>query len=326
MHRRPHSVLLALVFGLLIALPSPAHAQKPDREAVYRELIHAMRAHVQHRRYELAFSAASAALAIKQERETLCSAGMIASRLDRFPECAELLSECVRLTTDHTEDEEEIQKRLIHASTLEMARARVGTLHIVAPSLATITVNHKRIGLAPVDQPVFVPPNTSIEILADNFDGVGSERVTIAPGQSKKVVIRTHRREKSLVSQPVLLTSPPPSQPLPKLVPDRTPFWIGFGLTSAAATATVNFAYFSALDLSNADKRFKAAQGDSPHACRGDATRDCDEFIELFNRGNNLRNAAIATGMSTGIGIALSIALWKFAPLKPAPQGISVAF
>lgn len=326
MHRRPHSVLLALVFGLLIALPSPAHAQKPDREAVYRELIEAMRAHVQHRRFDHAFSAASAALAIKQERETLCSAGMIASRLDRFPECAELLSECVRLTTDHTEDEEEIQKRLIHASTLEMARARVGTLHIVAPSLATITVNHKRIGLAPIDQPVFVPPNTSIEILADNFDGVGSERVTIAPGQSKKVVIRTHRREKSPVSQPVMLTSPPPSQPLPKLVPDRTPFWISFGLTSAAATATFNFALFSALDLSNADKHFQAARQEYAQPCRNKVIPNCNEFIASFNRGIILRDLAVMSGIGTGIGIAVSAALWKFAPIKPAPQGIGIAF
>jgi hypothetical protein len=330
MHQRLQAIpfALALLIIAIVALPRTTSAQDP--EAVRRELIDAMIAHVKQRNLEHAFHAGAAALAIREDRETFCSVGMIASRLERFPETAQLLTECVRLTTKASDDPNEIQKRLVHASTLEMARSRVGTLQIVAPPLATITVNHRKIGLAPIDQPVFVPANTPVEIHADNFDGKGSEGVTIAPGQSKTVIVRTRRSTKSpvfeAISAPERLAPLPPPKPLIPAPQMTTAFKISLIATLAAAGTTAHLGVASWMDEMDARARSLSVELRFKCGCECSIQPECSQAYDKMSRSALFQGLAITTGITTAIGVGVTIVLGKNMPVKTTAQGIGFVF
>lgn len=303
--------LTTIFAAALITIAHPALAQTPNPEAIRRELIEAMRAHTEHDRFELAFNAASAALAIRSDRELLCNAGILASHLERFPEAAEFLTDCIRLTTEPTTDPDEHQKRLTHASKLAIARTRVATLRVLSSGLATITVNHRNFGLLPADRDVFVPANTPIQIHAKDFYGEGSKQITIAPGHSETVVVPTLRREKSPAfiapAAPALRIPEPSPASTSSPLPDATAFRVSLFATIGVSAATAVFSSFAILDFHDADTRLRAAQSRYPCGCQCKVKPDCDEFYDLLNRGRAFRDLAIFSGVTTGIGLAITL-------------------
>lgn len=328
---RPISKCILLISALALFLFAfPARAIPPDPETVRRELFEASVAHVKHKRYELALSAAKAALVIRRDRETLCNAGLIASRIDRFVESAEFLRECIELATNPSNDKEELERRLTHAAAFAMARTHIGTLRIVAPPLATIFVEHRKIGTAPLDHEVFVPANQNIEILADNFDGKGSERVTIAPGQSKTVVVRTRSVPKPLVSKLPEPKTPSPATPPPMETPSLFSSSLLFRVsvigTLTALGASGSFLVASELDIASHREQISAARRRYGCGCACSVEPECTEAEGLLERAHNFRTLAIASGISAGIGLGITIALGKYLPVRASSRGIGVAF
>lgn len=325
---RQVSRCILLVSALALFLCAlPAHAKPPDPKAVHQELLDASVDHVRHRRYELALSAAKAALTFRRDREILCNAGLIAARLDRFTEAAEFLRECIDLTTEPTSDNEELQRRITHAATFAMARTHVGALRIIAPPLATIFVDHRKIGLAPIEHDVFVPADQSIEILADNFDGKGSERVAIAPGQDKTVIVRTRRAPKPLVLKPPkpTATPPPPTAP-PSLFSSSLIFRVSLIGTLSAIGATGSFAAASELNFADYRDHMNAVRRRYNCGCECNVQPECTEAEALTERAHNFRTLAIASGITAGIGLGVTIALGKYLPVRASSRGIGFDF
>lgn len=318
------TVLFLLVTCAIVTAAFPARAQRPDPEAVRRELLDATLAHVRHKRPELALKTAKGALEIRRDRETLCNAGLIAARIESFVEAAEFLSECIEATKEPSTDEKELEKRITHASTLAMARAQIGTLRIVATPLASVTVDHRRIGLAPIDHDVFVTPNKPIDIYGEIFDREGSERVTVAPGQTRTVLLHLKPRTESLVFKPILAKAPAPARS--SIFPSNTPFWISFISTAAATGATAHFLVASELDFAAYDERLAGVRNRYNCGCECNVQPDCKGVEEVFDRGALFRHLAIASGITAGIGLAVTIAIGKYLPIKSTAKGVQVSF
>ncbi len=303
--------LTTIFAAALITIAHPALAQTPNPEAVRRELIEAMRAHTEHDRFELAFNAASAALAIRSDRELLCNAGILASHLERFPEAAEFLTDCIRLTTEPTTDPDEHQKRLTHASKLAIARTRVATLRVLSSGLATITVNHRNFGLLPADRDVFVPANTPIQIHAKDFYGEGSKQITIAPGHSETVVVPTLRREKSPAfiapAAPALRIPAPSPASTSSPLPDATAFRVSLITTLLAAGATAHLSFSAWMDIRSAYELQESVKRRYDCGCECNVQPECSEAFDKINRGESFRDLAIFSGVTTGIGLAITL-------------------
>lgn len=331
MHKNRQFLAISLFLTLVLSA-FPVHAKQPDPQTLWNELFEACVAHVKHRRFELALSAAKAALAIRRTRELLCNAGMAAARLERFTDAAEFLGECIELTTDESTDNKELQRRLIHAATFAMARTHVGTLRVIAPPLATIYVNHRKIGLAPIDNEIFVPANQNIEIVADNFDGKGSERVTIAPGQSKTVVVRLQPKTKALVSKlpepipPMMARAPTPLPSPPSLFSSNLPFRVSLIGTLTAAGASAHFWVASRIDAANYQDQLQTVQNHYTCGCECSVQPDCTAIKNLRDRSHGFNTLFIGSAITTGIGLGVTIALGKYLPVRTSSQGLGFDF
>lgn len=316
------SSLAALV---TIVVDFPALAQPPAPETIRRELVEAVEAHVDAGRYQLAYDAGIAALGIRADRETFCTTGMIAAQIERFPEAAELLTECINLTTSPPENEQESQRRLAHASTRAMVLTRVATLRILAPALATITVDHRNVGLAPIERDIFVSPNKLVEIHADNFNGQGSATVTIPPGQSKTVLVSIRPAEKPIAREPLSLPLPAPSAPS-AASSTSTAFRVGFVSTLTAAAATTSFAVASSIDFAKAHEQLAGVQRRYGCGCECNVQPECTLSSNLRDQARDFRNLAVANGIATGIGVVFTLAFKRYVPIKTAAQPFSIAF
>lgn len=315
----------------LLTLAPQARAQHPDAETIRAELLAEAAEHSENARFQLAYDATIAALSIRIERETLCNAGLIASSLERYPEASEILAECLRLTTDPPKDQQEIESRLVHATTFAMVRTHVGTLRIQAPALARISVDHRMIGLAPIDRDVFVTANKGIEIHAHNFNGEGTEYVIVAPGQSKTVVVSTRPVERKSPALAPLLSSAAPALAPPLAEPrsffgTNTAFKISFISTLAAAGCALTFTAFSVKDFDDARAHLDIVKRRYLTGCASRVEPECTLHAQEYDSARNFRNLAIGTGIAAGVGAVLTIFLHKSTPIKTTAQGLSIAF
>lgn len=315
-----------LVTAAIMAAALTANAEPADPVAVRRELLEAMIAHVQHGRHKLALVSGKAALEYRRDRETLCNTGLVAAYLESFVEAAEYLSECIALTKEPTSDEKELEKRVTHASTLAMARTQIGTLRIVATPLASVTVDHRRIGLAPIDRDVFVTPNKPIDIHGEYLKNEDTARVTIPPGQTKTVVLHIKTPMEDRISKPLSVSAPPPAPVRSSIFPSNKPFWISLISTVAATGATGHFAISSKIDSADYQDRLATVRNHYACGCECNVQPDCATIDALQSRAHHFQNLAIASGITAGIGLALTIAFGKYWPVQAKAKGFEVSF
>lgn len=197
MHCIDKKFLAGLAACALMCAEFKANADSPTPSQTWDELFDAFAAHVRAHRWDEAYVAAKAALSIKETRELVCNAGIISWRLRKWAEAAQFLTKCRALPAEPTEDKAEIDRRLRHATMLEEARVNAGVVHIVAPSLAYVFVDGFKVGVAPLDDDVFVDADIEHEVKVELFGRTEIQRVKLRGGQRQELKLLRYRPDKS---------------------------------------------------------------------------------------------------------------------------------
>ncbi len=214
-------------------------------------------------------------------------------------------------------------------SSLAEAQASLGTISVKAPHGATVAVDGEALGQAPLTNPIITEPGAHTVVVKHD----GAERsftVTTYVGQTTNIdampAAATH-----VTPTPVLPTTPlvpvaPPVEPPPKakgtsaFTPPRNmvPFWIGVGLTAAAAGGATTMYMFKTSaqdDADSVEKLIRARASQDGISATGICTNKSADIQKVYgnacatlndNREKVDTNALIGN-IFLGVGIASAV-------------------
>ncbi|WP_437763330.1 PEGA domain-containing protein [Sorangium sp. So ce281] len=291
------------------------------------------------RRYEECRASLLAAWSIKPYRQIAGNLGACEIKLGLYRDAAEHLWHLTQPTPDGKRSELSQEHRRL----FDEALAKVAAVNIDVEHGATVLIDGKTVGQAPLSAPVYLEPGEhSLEArtgagattqISVRFDAGTQRNLTLHPRMPKAAEAPSTPHDTRPAAPPPVAAAPPLAPPPPP--PDtrvRDGVVIGgLALGGVALAAGVVLAVVSngKSEEVNDATRSIAMNGDA-NACNDPAFRArCDALDDAYIAEGTTRNLSIAALVTAGAaigGAALTYALWPDeAPRVAASRGVRIA-
>ncbi|WP_437585614.1 hypothetical protein [Sorangium sp. So ce1000] len=321
----------------------PAPPKEDAVSATARELAAKGVAAWNQRKYEECRAAHLAAWSIKPYRQIAGNLGACEIKLGLYRDAAEHLSALTQPAADGTRAELSAEHRRL----FDEALAKIAVVNIDVEPGATVLVDGKAVGQAPLPAPLFLEPGEhSLEARTGTGAIAQSTTVRFEAGTQRNLALHPRMPQATTTAAttaPATTTAtaapapaPPPVAPTPAPEPPDTRVRDGvviggLALGGAAIAAGVVLAVVSNGKSDEADEALQSIVKDgSAYACNDPkfSRARCNALADAYIAEETTRNLAIAGFVTAGAalgGAALASLLWPIgAPREAASRGVRI--
>lgn len=284
-----HAFWRSLAAAILISSATPAFAQG-SAEALFKEGVAAAEAG----KVDLAYEKLAAAWQLKQTYDIAGNLGVIEKALGKHRDAAEHVDFAIRNLPASAEASARADLTVV----LNELKRKIATLEISAPAGATIELDGKSIGTAPLSSDVFVEPGKHVLLGKQAGKVDGKLDFEVAAGESKTVQVE--------------LGAAPVAAP-PKVEEDNSaamwPAYTGFGVAAAGIGVGIAGFVLSEGARSDTEDMVAAIAAGNERCVEGNSqpTAQCADAVSSFHTFQDFQILGIA-GMAVG-GAALTFAV-----------------
>lgn len=316
----------------------PAPPKEDAVSATARELFAKGVAAWNQRKYEECRAAHLAAWSIKPYRQIAGNLAACEIKLGLYRDAAEHLSALTQPAADGTRAELSAEHRRL----FDEALAKIAAVTVEAEPGATVLIDGKAVGQAPLPAPVYLEPGEHTLEARSQLGSTGQFSKRFEAGAQKALMLHPPTPKAEVASPPpaaapAAAAAPPPSPPVAPTPPPDTRVRDGvviggLALSGAAIAAGVVLSIVShgKSEEVNDATRSIAMNGDA-NACNDPnfSRARCDALDDAYIAEGTTRNLSIAAFVTAGAalgGAALAYALWPDgAPRTAASRGVHIA-
>jgi hypothetical protein len=320
------SAIVSPAFALPTPSPEEPSAAELAAQRRYDELRKRGNAAAKENRNAEAIEAFLEAYAIRPSHVLACAIGRIEmlGRADAVAG-AQWLTRCMNMAPIPERGQKDAGKELAaqqeEVTLRDLARARVGALRVVTDEGATVKVDGKAMGTAPLTDEVFLKPG-SYRLEVSLGGRTRSLAVKLAPGESRTVDLSL-----PLAMPPPAPPPRPPRVDSPREESNKGLLYTGIGVGTVGLGVALGFGAAAIKAQGEEEAAGASVKDNTGHlACTTPSTAGCAEFYEAYRRTDAF-TAVSVVGLSAAVvgGVMITYAFVR-PPTNSGSAALRAAF